>query len=231
MKKLFLGVLFGAVAALAAETFGGIGLAVCAAECGAEVLDVVHGASAERAAIRVGDCLVSANGVSLKGKSLKSLVELLRGKDGELLHLEILRGNVLTKKSVRRETLLARTNADSSGKVEETFLENGRFLDEIALPEYNATVYAVEKSFPDESVQFQPFQMFNRNWISFAWSVPGTLTFRLISAKGENLRTLRFKAVAGKNVFEWDGAPYPPGNYFARVEGNEKILYFKGTLP
>lgn len=231
MKKLFLGVLFGAVAALAAESFGGIGLAVCAAECGAEVLDVVRDSPADRAAIRVGDCLVSANGVSLKGKSLKSLLELLRGKAGDFLNLEILHGNVPTEKSLRRESLLAIINSESSEMLGEDVAAKGRFLDEITLPEYNATFYAEEKSFPDTSVQLQTFQIFNRNWIAFSWSVPGMLTFRLISAKGEKLRTLRFKAVAGKNIFEWDGSPYPPGNYFARVEGNEKVLYFKGTLP
>lgn len=91
MKKLWsLGVLAAFRVVMAGESFGGLGLAIYPSEHGAEVAHVVQGASAHLAGIEVGDFLVTANDVSLAGKSLDFDMEILRGKSGRIRGVESL---------------------------------------------------------------------------------------------------------------------------------------------
>lgn len=227
--KMFLGIFLLKGAALAAETFGGIGLAIYASDCGAKVAHVVRGSAAERAGFLSGDCLLSANGVKLEGKGLAADMEVLRGTPGEILDLEILRGTESFQVCVRRESLLVQATGETSFRFQSK--GNWRILDSVDFPGISAEIYAEKDGIPSKKFHhLQNLERFDRDFISFELKEPGKLTLRLFHADGKHVRTLRLEGISGKNTFSWDGSPYPSGRYLIEVNQGGETLYFKGTL-
>ena len=148
MKKLWaLSLLASVQMSLAAESFGGIGLAIYPSEFGAEIADVVKGSVAEKAGLMTGDFLLSANGIPLEGKSLEYDMEVLRGNPGENLVLSVMRGNDTLTLHLQREKMVVQSEEESSPVLyKKSATENLVFLDEVELSGLNAKVYASKET-------------------------------------------------------------------------------------
>ena len=73
-----------------------------------EVISVQEGGSAEAAGILPGDCITSADGISLNDLTLEEACDLVKGEEGTEVTLEIIRGEetfslTLTRKTLPRE--------------------------------------------------------------------------------------------------------------------------------
>lgn len=198
-------------------------------DCGAKVAHVVRASAAEKVGIRSGDCLVSAEGVSLEGKGLADDMEALRGIPGESLNLEILRGTEIFPIQVRRERLLAQDTGVMPSPAQSPSRGDWRALDEVDFPGVSAKIYA-ENDASKKFSNLPNLEHFDRNFISFDLKKAGKSTLRLFLADGKHIRTLRLDGIPGRNTFSWDGSPYPAGKYLVEVECGGETLHFKGIL-
>lgn len=234
MKKLWaLSLLASVQMSLAAESFGGIGLAIYPSEFGAEIADVVKGSVAEKAGLMTGDFLLSANGIPLEGESLEYDMEVLRGNPGENLVLSVMRGNDTLTLHLQREKIVVQSDAEGSPVLyKKAANENLVFLDEVELSGLNAKVYASkETSTKDIPIsESQSLDSFSRTEIVLNLENSGFAEMELLTAKGERVQKFQMEGVAGKNSIEWNGSKLPRGSYFVRVSQNGKNYYFKGTL-
>jgi carboxyl-terminal processing protease len=73
------------------NSFTGIGAKVSAAGGVVSFLDPIEGSPAEAAKIQAGDRPVEVNGVSVEGRSLEEVVSLIRGPEGTMVHLKVVR--------------------------------------------------------------------------------------------------------------------------------------------
>ncbi|MBP5247335.1 MAG: PDZ domain-containing protein [Fibrobacter sp.] len=229
MEKFWIASLLASVKMLlAAESFGGIGLAVYPSEFGAEVARVVHGSVAEKAGIAVGDFLLSANGIPLEGESLEYDMEVLRGNPGEKLEVVVLRGNETLSFDLKREKIVVKSDGES---VLDKKNEKLVFLDDVELANVNAKVYTLESATDKEtSSESSGLSAFSRTEILLNLENSGTTEVNVLTAKGEKIQTFQMEAVAGKNSLEWNGQKLPRGSYFVQVSQNGKNFHFKGTL-
>ena len=240
MKKILtVGILAALQSVVAAESFGGIGLAIYPSERGAEVAGVVQGAPAHLAGIEIGDFLILADGVSLEGKSLDFDMEVLRGSPNETVELTVLRNADTLRVPVRREAIAVKASGESSGMAFKTAShENWQFLDAVELPDLKADVYAkMSGSFGEtspisrmDSKSFLALKSFDRNFIQFELASSGHATLDVFSPLGGKVESLRMEGVAGLNRLAWNGAALPAGNYFVRICQKGKNLYYKGVL-
>jgi hypothetical protein len=94
-------------ATLAAEMteFGGLGLQIQPATEGWQVVRVVPGTPAAAAGIQSGDLLLKAEGFSLRGESMESTLELLRGQPGTVAELQVQRGSGYMEFNVQRQQM------------------------------------------------------------------------------------------------------------------------------
>lgn len=240
MKKLCLwGISLAAGTALAAETFGGMGLAIYPSATGAEVASVVQGAPAHLAGIEVGDYLLSADSVSLAGETLEFDMEVLRGTPGKTVELAVLRNADTLFVQVKREAIVVKKASEESSNF--AFKTNGEdaltFLDAVELPGLEANVYAANLNIPDESLT-RPFEnlgkaklrSFDRDFIRFDVEASGEASVEIFSAHGERLESLRMECLAGSNQLAWNGKSLSPGSYYVRISQNGKSLQAKGVL-
>ncbi len=72
----------------------GIGVTVLEQEGRVVVSQPIPGSPADKAGIRAGDCIRSANGTVLDGMPLDSAVEYIRGKEGTTVVLEVIRSGM-----------------------------------------------------------------------------------------------------------------------------------------
>ncbi len=240
MKKLWtLGILAAVPAVMASESFGGLGLAIYPSERGAEVAHVVQGASAHLAGIETGDFLLSADNVSLAGKSLAFDMEVLRGNPEESVELTVLRNADTLRISVRRETIIVKNSADDedSGVAFKAMSDESlQFLDAVELPNLNANVYAkISESSTltsrfDKGSRNLSLSTFDRNSIQFELENSGPATLEIFSAHGQKVESLQVEGLAGTNLLAWNGNRLSSGSYFVQVSQNGKTLSYKGVL-
>ncbi len=239
MKKLWsLGVLAAFRVVMAGESFGGLGLAIYPSEHGAEVAHVVQGASAHLAGIEVGDFLVSANDVSLAGKSLDFDMEILRGNPEESVELKVLRNSDTLRISVCRQAIVARSPAedDRSMAFKSVTEESLQFLDAVELPYLNANVYAKVSESPVLNSRLRhasgklALSTFDRSSIGFELESSGPVTLEIFSAQGEKVESIRTNGLFGTNQIAWNGTGLSAGSYLVRVSQGGKSLSCKGVL-
>ncbi len=240
MKKLWTLGIFAAVnAVMARESFGGLGLAIYPSERGAEVAHVVQGASAHLAGIETGDFLLSANDVSLAGKSLDFDMEVLRGNPGESVELTVLRNSDTLRISVRREAIFVKNSAGDSGlevALKAASDEALQFLDAVELPNLSANVYAKisENSDPVPSFRKEAGNLslstFDRNSIQFELENSGPAMLEIFSAHGQKVKSIRIEGSVGTNLLAWNGNSLWSGSYFVQVSQNGKTFSCKGVL-
>lgn len=74
---------------------------------GIKVLSVIQGGPADRAGIQAGDIIVSANGISLAGKSVQNAISLISGKENTTVTLNYISAetNSLVTKTLTRELI------------------------------------------------------------------------------------------------------------------------------
>ncbi len=240
MKKLWsLGILAAFRVVMASESFGGLGLAIYPSEHGAEVAHVVQGAAAHLAGIEVGDFLVSANDVSLAGKSLDFDMEILRGNPKESVELTVLRNSDTLRVSLRREAIVIKSPAEDvrSGMAFKSVSEESlQFLDAVELPNLNANVYAKISKSPvlDSRVRKGSGRLalsaFDRNTIRFELESSGPVALEIFSAQGEKVESIRTDGLAGTNLLAWNGHGLSAGSYFVQVSQEGKSFSCKGVL-
>ena len=73
----------------------GIGVTVLEMEGKIVVSQPIPGSPADKAGIKSGDIIVTANGVNLNGMPLESAVEYIRGKEGTTVNVEVLRSGMV----------------------------------------------------------------------------------------------------------------------------------------
>lgn len=91
MKSRFcsipLGLLLSATSLLASESFSGIGVSICQAKDGVEVVEVIPGTPAAEAKLQAKDIIIAVDGESLKGKSIEGSKAKLRGQENKPLEI------------------------------------------------------------------------------------------------------------------------------------------------
>ncbi len=239
MKKLWsLGVLAAFRVVMAGESFGGLGLAIYPSEHGAEVAHVVQGASAHLAGVEVGDFLVSANDVSLAGKSLDFDMEILRGNPEESVELKVLRNSDTLRISVCRQAIVVRSSAedDRSMAFKSVTEESLQFLDAVELPYLNANVYAKVSENPILNSRLRndsgklALSAFDRSSVWFELESSGPVTLEIFSAQGKKVESIRTNGLAGTNQIAWNGTGLSAGSYLVQVSQGGKSLSCKGVL-
>ena len=81
---------------------GGVGITMEAKEDGVYVKSLVEGGEAEKAGVKAGDKLLSADGVSLAGFSIDMIGEIVRGPVGTAVAITVLRGEKELSFSITR---------------------------------------------------------------------------------------------------------------------------------
>ncbi len=71
----------------------------------AEVNRVMTGSPAQKAGLRTGDVILTVDGASFKGKSIRDLVQVIRGKAGTKLTLAILRDAAIVTSTLERQKI------------------------------------------------------------------------------------------------------------------------------
>jgi carboxyl-terminal processing protease len=89
----------------APETFTGIGVSVKPGKEGLQILTVFDGSPADHAGLQGGEAILSADGRSLVGVSLKKAVSLIEGSPGTQVELELSREGHTRHVTVTRETI------------------------------------------------------------------------------------------------------------------------------
>lgn len=79
----------GVVAAIAADSFGGIGLVLLENRNGIVVKNIVPGTPAANADLNVGDRIISVDGEFLQQKSLENILPLFRGADKQTYRIDL----------------------------------------------------------------------------------------------------------------------------------------------
>jgi carboxyl-terminal processing protease len=89
----------------APETFTGIGVSVKPGNKGLEILTVFDGSPADHAGLQGGEAILSADGRSLAGVSLKKAISLIEGSPGTQVKLDLSREGHTRHVTVTRETI------------------------------------------------------------------------------------------------------------------------------
>jgi carboxyl-terminal processing protease len=76
------------------DGFGGVGVSIKPDSAGARIVRISRNSPAARAGIQNGDVIVAVNGVSLNGKALTAIVDLLRGPIGRKVAIMIRRASL-----------------------------------------------------------------------------------------------------------------------------------------
>ncbi|GHV16463.1 hypothetical protein AGMMS49938_16490 [Fibrobacterales bacterium] len=219
--------------AFSAENFGGIGLAVYSTNGGAGVEQVVIGSPADSAGIKNGDLLISADGNSLEEKSLADVKNILRGKAGFPIDLEILRSN-----DTLRFTLIRAPLKIQEANTQNTNLQKNKgdkFLAKVATHNKPYNVYLEGK---DSTKTKSPTPVpeiaitaFSREVLTFDAKHRGNANVKIISTDGDVKAIFAEVSVnTGSNSLNWDGANLPKGTYIVHFEHNGKIISSSAVL-
>lgn len=71
----------------------------------ADVTGVIKGSPAEKAGVRVGDAVLTVDGVSYKGKGIRDLVNAIRGKPGGKVTVALLRDAAIVTSTIERQKI------------------------------------------------------------------------------------------------------------------------------
>lgn len=94
---------------------GGLGAMIEAEPRGARIVSMMPGHAASKAGLKLGDRIISIDGVSTLGHDVQWMVSNLRGKIGTTTTLEVERGDGIWQRTFRMD--LTRENIDSSHSV------------------------------------------------------------------------------------------------------------------
>ena len=108
-----------ASAAMAGESFGGIGVTIYATPDGVRVVDVVPGSPAAEAGLEKDDRIVAVDGVSLAGNDIEESKALLRGTVGKPLEVSVRREKESYSFTLRRAHIAV--NEIASADVQEWY--------------------------------------------------------------------------------------------------------------
>ena len=84
------------------DSFGGIGLAISQNSEGVEVISVIPGTPAAESKLQAGDVIISVDGESLNGKSIKESKAKLRGEKNKPLEISFVSGDDTLSTTLRR---------------------------------------------------------------------------------------------------------------------------------
>lgn len=93
---------FAATAAMAGESFGGIGVTIYATDDGVRVVEVIPGSPAFEAGLEKDDRIIAVDGNSLAGNDLEESKDILRGTVGKPVELSIVREKEKMSVTLRR---------------------------------------------------------------------------------------------------------------------------------
>lgn len=99
-------------------TFTGIGVSIKPEKRGLKVVHVFDESPAQRAGLQIGDVIVKANGTDLEGLPLSKAVDLIKGRPGTVVDLEVLRGGQAKQFQITRETISTPVVASEARTVE-----------------------------------------------------------------------------------------------------------------
>ena len=89
--------------------FSGIGVHIEIVSEGVKVLSVIEKSSAKEAEMVAGDIIIEADGHSLKGLSTEQAVRYIRGEEGTIVVLKIIREQAIIEKKVERRKVVLPT--------------------------------------------------------------------------------------------------------------------------
>lgn len=112
-----------ASAAIAAESFGGLGISVWNGKSGVKIAGVIPNSPADNIGLKAGDLIVSVNGTELSGVEPAAQVNHIRGEAGSTINLVIDREGTIFSVSTKRkgievQILEAQTISEWYGKAE-----------------------------------------------------------------------------------------------------------------
>ena len=79
LNKVVFTTIISACAAMANESFGGIGISFQQENDGIKILDIIPNTPAAESKLQVSDKIIAVDGISLKGKSVEDTKQMLRG--------------------------------------------------------------------------------------------------------------------------------------------------------
>lgn len=85
--------------------FTGIGIQVLTDEEGVKITNVFNTSPAEEAGLKVGDIIIKANDIALKGLSSEQAISYIKGEEGTSVHLVIQRDSVILEMDVIRKQI------------------------------------------------------------------------------------------------------------------------------
>jgi carboxyl-terminal processing protease len=103
-----------------AGEYGGIGATINYVKQGIEISEVYKGFSADKAALKAGDVIISVNNHSLKNMEREQLSMLLKGVPNSVFSAEIVRQGEVVKKEIIREKIIINPVPFSEMIAEET---------------------------------------------------------------------------------------------------------------
>lgn len=109
----------------ASDSFGGIGLAISQNSKGAEIISVIPGTPAAESKLQMGDVIISVDGESLKGKTIKESKAKLRGQKNKPLEITFVSGGDTLSATLRRTQITVK-NLESE-RVESWYGDKSEF--------------------------------------------------------------------------------------------------------
>ncbi len=115
-----------------AEEYGGLGLYVGEKDGFIEIISPIDGTPAMRAGLRAGDLILKIDGTTTQDMGIDAAVELMRGKAGEIIILEVFSPGATRARKVelRREQITAPTATGAIAEADYGYLRVNRFQQE-----------------------------------------------------------------------------------------------------
>ena len=94
---------------LVGEQYGGVGIYIGTKDGWVEIISPIDGSPASRAGLQAGDLILKIEDISTQRMKIEDAVGMMRGKVGDILHLDILslgEGEEPRTVELRRETIV-----------------------------------------------------------------------------------------------------------------------------
>ncbi|MCF0225581.1 MAG: PDZ domain-containing protein [Fibrobacter sp.] len=230
-------------AAMADETFNGIGVAIAPAENGAEVLSVIPGTPAADSKLQKGDVIISVNGSSTYCKKMEDVQSMLRGEKnkpveivfvsaGDTLEATISRAELVVKnldsENAHGAELEAYASAVQSDKKLVAIMSQGDVIDgNNSIEGKNVDCIYVDKDVVKEPASSTREKVpekvrvkgFDRNAISFELETAGEALVTVTNSSGVVVSSIQIpRAQKGINRTSWDLGNAPSDRYVVSVE-------------
>ena len=83
----------------------GLGINIMSISGNIVIISVVEGTPAEKSGLLAGDIIMKVNGKEVRGKTVSDVAALIRGKEGDFVKLELIRGRKKFTRNVKREEI------------------------------------------------------------------------------------------------------------------------------